>query len=673
MPRWRTGRRGRPRRAVFSPRFDRPARPPALVARAGLEARVAPPARTAPKRDLEDFLGGSVLAWLGGVAVLAGLAFLLTIAVSRGWIGEGARTALAGVLSLGLLGTGVWLREQRGRYEAALAAAAVGISGTFATLFVAGPVYGLVPHDVALLGALVTGGFATALSIRWHAQVMGWLGLLGALWAPGLLGAGDGAEHIFLLIAYSAAIVVLVWRRWTVLAGFAFFSATLQWAGWLADGSELLALTLFGLLAAALAFGFEANRRGLHPVVIGPQARTRPSWFAASVLVIDAALIALVGWYALDGELWLTALAVVHIGLGLVVIRLPRISRELALITIAIGVVLANLAFASVASGLPLVIGWGLSALPFAALLGARRPGHDSRIADLILGRPDRADRILAMAGLAGQVSLAVFQGLLFDARPTELAGPLASDGALAAAGALAVVAWCCGRLVGPRWRTALDVLALAAVAHFTGLALEGVALTVALAGQALGLAALARSNGDEITGWAAVAFTVTALVHALATIAQPYALLDGLGDPLAAAGALIAVAGAAWAVSRVPLGDEQMRPFLLTGAALVLLYLASVEVVTLAGGGQDGQTALSVLWAVAGVGALVAGLLGDDRMLRRGALVLLAVTATKVFLYDLSSLTSLYRVGSLIGLGLLLLCGAFAWQKVRPEGVQTR
>ena len=114
---------------------------------------------------------------------------------------------------------------------------------------------------------------------------------------------------------------------------------------------------------------------------------------------------------------------------------------------------LANIAFASVASGLPLVIGWGLSALPFAALLGARRPGHDSRLADLILGRPHAADRILALAGLASQVSLAVFQGLLFDARPTELAGPLASDGALAAAGALAVVAWSCGRLVGPRWR----------------------------------------------------------------------------------------------------------------------------------------------------------------------------------------------------------------------------
>ena len=208
--------------------------------------------------------------------MLAGLAFLLTIAVSRGWIGEGARTAMAAVLSLGLLGTGIWLRERRGKYEAALAAAAVGIAGSFGTLLVAGPVYHLVLPDVALLGALVIGGLATALSIRWHAQVMGWLGLLGAIWAPSVLGWGDGTEEVFLLIAYAASITVLVARRWTLLAGFVLFSATLGWAGWLADGDELLGLVLYGLLAAALAFGFEARRRGLHRVTIGPEARSAP-------------------------------------------------------------------------------------------------------------------------------------------------------------------------------------------------------------------------------------------------------------------------------------------------------------------------------------------------------------------------------------------------------------
>jgi uncharacterized membrane protein len=67
-------------------------------------------------------------------------------------------------------------------------------------------------------------------------------------------------------------------------------------------------------------------------------------------------------------------------------------------------------------------------------------------------------------------------------------------------------------------------------------------------------------------------------------------------------------------------------------------------------------------------VAALLAGLLRDSRPLRLGALALLAVTAGKVFVFDLASLTSLYRVGSCVALGLLVLLGAFAWQRIRPR-----
>ena len=52
---------------------------------------------------------------------------------------------------------------------------------------------------------------------------------------------------------------------------------------------------------------------------------------------------------------------------------------------------------------------------------------------------------------------------------------------------------------------------------------------------------------------------------------------------------------------------------------------------------------------------------------------MLLGVTIAKVFLYDMASLESMARVGSLIGLGMLLLCGAFAWQRVRPRGAEVR
>src|SRR3954469_10079847 len=348
----------------------------ALEARAAtLEARVReleharpappprPPARPAapprPRRDLEDVLGGRVLAWVGGLAVLAGLGFLLTIAISRGWIGEGARTALAGTLSLGLLATGIGLR---GRVEAALAAAAVGIAGCFGTLVVAGNVYDLVPVAAALAGAFATGALATALAIRWRARAIGWLGLLGALLAPAALGALDGAGIVFLATAFAASVAVLAWQDWSGLAWAAFAAATLQWLWWLAAedpsaGATVLALATFGLLTAALAFGLDARRARLHLT-------------AAALVPLNAAILAAAGAASLDSRTWLAALAAAHVIAGAAA---TRTSRALALIAVSSGVALADLALPAYASGVPLALTWAMSALVFAALFGARR------------------------------------------------------------------------------------------------------------------------------------------------------------------------------------------------------------------------------------------------------------------------------------------------------------
>nr|WP_028064705.1 DUF2339 domain-containing protein [Solirubrobacter soli] len=650
--------------------------PPVVFAPPVAEARAVPkPLSQQPKRDLEDFVGGSVLAWLGGIAVLAGLAFLLTIAISSGWIGEGARTALAGVLSAALLAAGVWLREHKEKTEASLAAAAVGIAGLFGTLVVAGPVYHLIPTPLAFAGAFATGAAATVLAIRWRAQVMGWLGLLGALWAPTALGAFDGGGMTFLAIAFAATIPVLIHERWTTLGAFAYLTTTMQWVTYVAfDTSSLPSLIVFGTLSAAYALGVEANRRGITPVEIGPEARTSIHPIAVSVLGLNALILAATGWSALaDGETWLVCLAITHIALGVGLTHDRRISRELALTVLSIGVIIANIAFASIATGLPLVLGWAVSALPFAAILGARSdaPTHFTKLVDGILGRPDdeaarRADRILAIAGMFGQIALAGFQSLAFNAPVDQLNGPLTDSTALAATGAIAVAAWACARLINDQLRPWLDTLALAAVAQFTGLALEGAALAAALAAQALGLASLARRTNDQYAAWAAVGFAALSMFHTLGTLATPDALLNGLDQPLAAAGALAAVAAALYGLGRTPLPIPDSRRWLETAAAVTLLYLASVEVVTLAGPEHTGQTLLSVLWALVGVGALVRGLLTDDRELRQAALLFLGVTIGKVFLYDMASLDSLYRVGSLIGLGLLLLTGAFAWQQVR-------
>ena len=89
---------------------------------------------------------------------------------------------------------------------------------------------------------------------------------------------------------------------------------------------------------------------------------------------------------------------------------------------------------------------------------------------------------------------------------------------------------------------------------------------------------------------------------------------------------------------------------------------------VTIGGPDHAGQTLLSVLWALSGVGALIFGLVKDHKPTRLVGLGLIAVTAAKVFVYDLSELDSLARVASFIVFGVLLLLGAFTWQRVRPR-----
>src|SRR5262245_32931983 len=139
-------------------------------------ARPSPPPRQRPavqppprrELDLEELLGGRLLALAGGIAVIVGLAFLVALAVERGWLGEAARTSLAFAGSAALLGLGAWLHERRGRTQASLAACGTGLAGLFLSLTAATVLYDLVPIELALVGAFVFGAIGAALAVRWE-------------------------------------------------------------------------------------------------------------------------------------------------------------------------------------------------------------------------------------------------------------------------------------------------------------------------------------------------------------------------------------------------------------------------------------------------------------------------------------------------------------------------
>ena len=420
------------------------------------------PIRPGPKVDLEDLLGGRVLAWVGGSAVLLGVVFFVAMAVRNGWIDEPTRVVLAFLGSTALLVTGLYLYERRGQTDAAIAAVAAAIAALYASLVAATQLYELVAPVAGLGIAALIGAAATAIAVRWSSAIVGALGILGALASPVLVDAGtSGVTLAFMAIALASAVGVLLWQRWDWLAAAAFLVSVPQLVAWLADTyRDDVALTVaavlgFWALYLVAAIGYELRV---------PTASLRAS--SAMLLLANALLAAGAGWYVLDdtghGDAatgWVVALALAHVALGAAAFR-SRISREVAALLIAVGIGLSAVGLALALSGPALVAGWAAEAAVLAWI--ARRTG-------------DRR----AHVGVAVFLTLAAGHVLAFEAPPSALIDGVDGLGrALVAIATVAAAALFASRQVdrGPgEWRTVLEAIGASALVYAGSVAIVDV------------------------------------------------------------------------------------------------------------------------------------------------------------------------------------------------------
>ena len=128
-----------------------------------------------------------------------------------------------------------------------------------------------------------------------------------------------------------------------------------------------------------------------------------------------------------------------------------------------------------------------------------------------------------------------------------------------------------------------------------------------------------------------------------------------------------IAVASLVYIVRKVAAaGRKEERP----AVAIVIVTINILALVALnreitdAFRGIVRDFAYSALWMSYGAGLMFVGFWKTSRFLRWQALVLIAITICKVFLYDISSLDRGYRILSLIALGLILLATSFLYQR---------
>lgn len=172
-----------------------------------------------------------------------------------------------------------------------------------------------------------------------------------------------------------------------------------------------------------------------------------------------------------------------------------------------------------------------------------------------------------------------------------------------------------------------------------------------------------------------AFGFLALAILHTLVVEAPPNAIAEGVEDLGSSLVAIACCAGAAlacWYWGREVEPHEGTVAGFISAAGFV--YLGSVLIIDAIGANdagesrEIGQAWLSAFWSATGLGAVVWGLMRRSPQARLGGLALLSVAIVKVWTYDLSELEELARALSFVVLGLLLLAGAFAYQRFKPE-----
>jgi hypothetical protein len=673
-------------------------------------AGAGPVATSQPRslQDLEEQLSGRLLAWVGGIALIIGGAFFLSLAFSRGWIGPEARVLIGLVASAAALTAGAWLYD-RGNGTPALVLAAVGVSVGMLALFAASRLYGLIPADVALVGSLVVATGAAAIAIRADSRAVAVLGLLAATLAPPIMG---GPVTIVTVVLLGAALVgtsiVASYRPWAWLPALAFVTTSPQVGSWLLDQSSaavaLGAIAGYWLVNALGATGYAL--RHPRPIVHLGSALHLVGLGLFSIFVIRevlpaepaaapfAALMALAGAYALlSGPFvarsgWREPMAVLlqAIAVGVVVIsvalEIGSIWRPLAWAAIALALAWVAVRFGRRDAGIgAALVGslvlvdivaiiypfWHIGSLPWqgpsapftspeaitvlviagsVAILGWWA-WFEQRGHEQARGMPDDLPEIVALAGSLGAISLISYAALF------ELRGL----GVVLVWAAGAVAAFVLGRLLSR------------SVAVFVAAYVAGTTLVVMAAGEALATIAppsrlVVHPEAISLVPPVANEATVGLLAIALAIAAGPLLIPPRLSSVGTAFGPPRAWAVLAW-----------------LAVASTVTYLGSIAIVDAFAATVDpanpeaareiatqAQVALTIAWVVAGAVAFAVGIAADVAAARVFGLGLLTLATLKLFLVDLAAVDVSYRVLSFIGVGAVLLGSSFLATKRRAR-----
>ncbi len=626
------------------------------------------------ERDIEALLSGRGLALVGGLAILVGSLFFLSLAFSRGWIGPEARVVIGLISGAAMVTGGAFFFERRERLFGHVLLA-VGIGVFYLAILAATSLYDLLPYQVALGATLVATVVGTFIAIRAESQLVAAYSLLPALIAPVLFDAEPtNITMAYLAIILTGVATIALYRTWTWLPLLSLLFTFFQLYAWLADSPEAVAgiLVIAGYwLVHTLGSGGEDIRR----------LRTRLRVSSTITMILNTAVAIGAGFILLDGNLaewrgiYLIGLALLHLPIAGYLFYRGGDQHPFGMLAMGLGLATGAIAIPVQFSGAVVPIAWAAVAVVMIWLYG--------RLGNLFS---------LAAGGLFG--ILALWHFILFDYplnefmtgvsgsiypfinRPGAVLATLLMALALSAVLSRSKEVHAAAILIG----SGLLAYALPFEIH-DGWLIAGWALI------ALALVSIHRIMPTEHPIYLAAALSLTgfALLVALVDIAPPSRLrvssttttdhFPFWSDASLALISLTTVLVAAWLLHRKRY--PPIAPYVLAAAAALAVYLLSIGLVdefqkrlndrstNLESLRKQAQVGLSILWSTLGVASFVLGIVLRRAGMRVFGLALIGIAVVKVFIVDLASLDASYRVISFIALGILLLLASYLYQRL--------
>jgi uncharacterized membrane protein len=638
-----------------------PINPPASVPAAPTRPILPPPvplsastARSNEPESLERRIGGQWLLYIGVFAILIALAYFEKLAFESAYLGETARVVQGGIAGLLLVYGGV--RFARRGYEGyGRAISGTGIAALYVSIYASFNFYHLIGQSTAFVLMLVLTAAAAALSYRERSQGLAILAVGGGYLTPFLLpGATDAQVALFgydaILAAGASALAAR--RTWPLLYATSYVATLVTVAAW-ADRfytpekylrTELF-LTLFCVLFVWMLRRCRLRGSGAEQLAWLVLLTAPLAYYIASVAILIQHSTPLL--------VWLVALAAVGAAVAV------RQSAGWGLV-VAVAVLAPLLAWSDwPAARSHLIDGStavaGIYLLAFAAQLRLARTPHEVSPAEVFW---------LHLNGLG--TFAAVYLLLLYDHL------------AFTAVAAALFAVWQAGvalaiRRDAPEHALHFGALGFTLTAIAIALEFDGPAVTIGWGAEGLAIVALGlRAQRGWLRGAGLVLFGIAFVRAASLLTSTPIVSQTPLFNPrTACAVVLVAIA---YVIALLHRDRADARPirttFVLLAQVLTLLWLTS-EIHLYWWAAESARTRelmLSVTWGAYATVLVVIGLRRRFAPLRIFAIVVLAMTIVKVFAIDLAELQRVYRVASILVLGILLLLTSYLYQRSRDE-----